>query len=122
VWHFNTLLTGADISEPADLGEGLVIVSPPGTTIMGTAGRNLTVMPCAGMGGEVGRRKNVGAGPGLPLLGDDVILEPHTAVLGPVRIGHFVRVPAGIVLTTDVPDGSEIERPRLRLRRRRDVQ
>ena len=50
VWHLNLVLTGADISEPADLGRDPVIMHPPGTAIMGTAGRNLTVMACAGIG------------------------------------------------------------------------
>jgi len=121
VWHLNSLLTGADIAAPADLGEGLVIMSPPGTAIMGTAGRNLTVMPCAGLGGEVGRREDIGAGPGLPVLGDDVILEPHCGVLGPVKVGHRVRVPAGIGLTQDVPDDMLVEGPRPRFLHRRDV-
>jgi serine O-acetyltransferase len=120
-WHLNTLLTGADISEPADLGEGLVIVSPPGTTAMGTAGRNLTMMPCSGLGGEVGRRANIGAGPGVPLLGDDVVLEAHAGVLGPVRIGHQVRVPPGVIVTEDVADYATIETPRLRVRSRRQA-
>jgi len=120
-WHLNILLTGADIGEPANLGEGLVIVSPPGTAIMGTAGKNLTVMPCAGLGGEVGRREDIGAGPGLPLLGDDVILEPHCGVLGPVKVGHRVRVPAGIGLTQDVPDDMLVEGPAPRFLRRRDL-
>lgn len=76
-WHFNVLLTGADISAPADIDEGLVILNPPGTAIMAKAGRNLTVMACAGLGSELGRQQDIGAGRGLPVLGDDVILEPH---------------------------------------------
>lgn len=118
-WHLNTLMTGADISEPANLGEGLVILSPPGTAIMGTAGCNLTVGPCSGLGGEVGRRTNIGAGPGLPLLGDHVVLEAHTGVLGPVRVGHHVRVPPGVIITEDVADYAIVEGPRLRMRSRR---
>lgn len=120
-WHLNAMLTGADVSEPADLGEGLVIMSPPGTAIMGKAGRNLTVMPCAGLGGELGRRLDVGAGPGVPVLGDDVILEPHSGVLGPVRIGHRVRIPAGVAVTQDVPDDMGLEGPQPRFIRRRDL-
>src|SRR5438105_5363064 len=79
-WHLNMLITGADISPPVDLGGGLVIMTPAGTAIMGNAGRNLTVMACAGLGGEIGRHEDIGAGPGLPVLGDDVILEPHCGV------------------------------------------
>lgn len=121
LWHLNLLLTGADISELADLEGGLVILSPPGTAIMGRAGRNLTVMPCAGLGGEIGRYEDVGAGPGVPLLGDDVVLEPHCGVLGPVKVGSRVRVPAGLGVTNDVPDDACLEAPRMRLLPRRDL-
>lgn len=120
LWHLNLVLTGADISEPADLGPGLVVMHPPGTAIMGTAGRNLTVMACAGIGGELGRREDVGAGPGLAVLGDDVVLEPHSGVLGPVRIGHRVRVGAGIAIARDVPDDTCVEWPQPRYLPRKD--
>jgi serine O-acetyltransferase len=121
IWHINLLLTGADISEPADLGEGLLIMNPAGTAIMGTAGRNLTVMPCAGLGAEVGRLKDIGAGPGYCKLGDDVVLEPHSGVLGPVKVGNRVRVGAGIALTRDVPDDTIVEGPRPRFISRKDL-
>ncbi len=113
--HFNELLTGADISPASDIDEGFVVLSPPGAAIYGKAGRNLTVMPCAGIGGEIGRRDDVGGGPGLPVLGDDVILEPHCGVLGPVKVGNRVRVGAGVLLTRDVPDDIIVEGPRPRL-------
>lgn len=121
VWHLNTLLTGADISEPANLREGLVILSPPGVAVMGTAGRNLTIVACAGLGGEIGRLEDVGAGPGLPVVGDDVTLEPHTGILGPVRIGSRVRVKAGFTAVVDVPDDAVVEGARPRLIRRQDL-
>lgn len=113
-WHLNVVLTGADISAPNDLGGGLLIVSPPGTAIMGKAGRNLTVMPCAGLGSELGRWEDIGAGPGLPVVGDDVVLEPHSGILGPIRVGNRVRVGAGIFVTVDVPDDTLVEGPRPR--------
>jgi serine O-acetyltransferase len=121
LWHINFMVTGADISEPADLGEGLLILSPPGTAIMGTAGRNLTVMPCAGLGSDMSRDHDIGAGPGLPLLGDDVVLEPHCGVLGPTKVGNRVRVPAGLGLTQDVGDDVLICGPEPRFLRRSDV-
>src|SRR4029077_20112239 len=110
-----------DISPPAELGEGLVIMSPAGTAISGVADRNLTLMPCAGVGGEVGRWEDVGAGPGLPVLGSDVVLEPHCGVLGPIRVGHRVRLCAGVVVTRDVADDTMVEGPALRFLRRRDL-
>jgi serine O-acetyltransferase len=121
VWHFNVLLTGADISEPADIGPGLLVMNPAGCAIMGRAGRNLTVMSCAGLGGETGKTEDVGGGPGVPLLGDDVTLEPHCGVLGPVQVGSRVRVPAGIGLTQNVGDDMLIEGPRPRCLIRKDL-
>ncbi len=120
-WHLNSALTGADISPPADLGPGLVVLNPAGVSIMGKAGRNLTVMPCSGLGGEVGRREDVGAGPGLPVLGDDVTLEPFCGVIGPFRIGDRVRIPSGIGVTRDLPDDCELVGPAVRMLRRRDL-
>jgi serine O-acetyltransferase len=111
VSHLNEVLTGADISPAAELGEGLVILTPPGTAIFGKAGRNLTLMPCSGLGGEIGRHEDVGAGPGLPVVGDDVILEPHCGVLGPARVGSRVRIRAGVMVTRDVPDDFVAEGP-----------
>lgn len=110
-WQLNFLLTGADISPATEIGEGLLILSPAGVALMGTAGRNLTVMPCSGFGGEMGRPEDIGAGPGLPLLEDDVVLEPHCGILGPVRVGSRVRVGAGAILTKDVPDDTVVEGP-----------
>ncbi|MDO9091238.1 MAG: hypothetical protein Q8R98_22305, partial [Rubrivivax sp.] len=110
-WHLNTFATGADISAPADLGPGLLIQHPMGVSIAGRAGRNLTVMACSGLGSELGRREDVGAGPGLPLLGDDVWIEPHSGVMGPVRVGHRVRIGAGMPVAQDVADDTELQSP-----------
>lgn len=119
-WHLNTLVTGADISPPSDLGEGLVIVSPAGVAITADSGRNLTVMPLAGIGSEIARRLDIGAGPGIPVLGDDVILEPHAGVLGPIRVGDRVRVAAGALVLKDVPADTVVEGPPVRFLKRSD--
>lgn len=118
VWHLKVLLTGADISYLADLGPGLVLLRPAGTSIMGVAGRNFTVMACGGLGGEVHREATVAGWPGVPRLGDDVLLEPHAGVLGPVRIGHRVRICAGVVVTADVADDTVVQAAAPKLLRR----
>lgn len=120
VWHLNVMLTGADISEPCDLGGGLLVVSPAGVSFMGSAGRNLTIMPLCGVGSELGRREDLGAGPGLPVLGDDVVLDPVSGVLGPIRVGDRVRVAAGTVVTRDVPSDTIVTGPSARFIRRSD--
>jgi len=109
LWHLNVGLTAADISPVSDLGSGLVVVSPAGVTIDGNAKTNLTVMPLSGLGGEVGSRVDVGAGIGLPVLGDDVYLAPHSGVLGPVRIGDRVRLAPGVFVTRDLPDDTTVQ-------------
>jgi serine O-acetyltransferase len=111
LWHLNTVLTGADISPPADLGPGLLVQLPMGVACSGRAGRNLTLMACAGLGSELGRRDDIGAGPGLPVLGDDVLIEPHGGVLGPVRVGDRVHIASGMALTVDAPADCRVEWP-----------
>jgi serine acetyltransferase len=115
------LITGADISEPANLGAGLVIISPPGVAIMGRSGVNLTVMPCSGMGAEIGRYEDIGAGPGCCVVGDDVLLEPHSGVLGPVRVGNRVTIGSGVSVAKDVPDDYKVEGPKPRFLARKDL-
>lgn len=115
LWHLNIVLTGADISPPADIGEGLVVYHPAGTTIMGSIGKNFTVMACSGVGGEVGRHETVAHWPGVPLIGDDVVLEAHSGVLGPVRIGNRVRVCSGAIVMRHVDDDMIVESPRVRI-------
>jgi serine O-acetyltransferase len=120
-WQVNVWLTGADISQYSEIGAGFVVLSPAGTAVMGRAGRNFTLMPCAGIGGEVGREEDIGAGPGLPILGDDVVMEPHTGVLGPVRVGNRVRIAAGSVVTRNVPDDGVVTLPSPRFLHRSEV-
>ncbi len=107
VWQINMLLTGADISPISDLGEGLVVVHPVAVTVVGSAGRNLLVEGHGGMGGGLDLR-DIGAGPGLPLLGHDVQLARGAMVLGPVRVGHGVRIASGCTVVRDLPDGCEV--------------
>jgi serine O-acetyltransferase len=121
IWQFNMFLTGADINAAAELGAGLVVMNPAGTAIMGKIGRNFTAMPCSGVGGETGRREDIGAGPGLAVVGDDVVMEPHSGILGPIRVGDRARIGAGIAVTKDVPADMSVEWPKPRFLRRRDL-
>ncbi len=114
-WRLNIVFTGADIDPAADLGPGLFIQNPMGVAIAGRAGCNLSVMAGSGLSRDPERRDDVGAGPGLPVLGDDVWIEPHGGVIGPVRVGDRVRIGAGVPVTQDVPDGSELQCPRPRV-------
>lgn len=111
IWQVNLFVTGADIHPTADFGPGLLILHPVGVTLVGAAGKNLTVMALAGLGGELGRREDVGGGRGVPVLGNDVYLAPAAGVLGPVTIGHRVVFSAGCIVTRDVADDETVHGP-----------
>ena len=106
--HLGLWLTGADLPAGVDLGPGLLLTAPAAISLCGRAGRNLTVHALSGLGGELGAA-DVGAGPGMPWLGDDVTLEPHAGVLGAVRIGDRVRIRSGAIVTEDVPADGVVE-------------
>lgn len=108
-WQLNCLLTGADISPPSELGPGLVIPSPAAVAISGKVGRNLTIKALSGIGAEVGRREDIGAGPGLPVIGDDVTIEVQSGILGPVRVGNRVTIGPAAHVVSDVPEGSIVQ-------------
>jgi serine O-acetyltransferase len=110
LWHVELTVLGTDISPAADLGAGLVISHPVGVVLFGKAGRDLTVMAFCGTG-ALTARDDIGAGPGLPVLGDAVELGPFSGVLGPVRIGDGVRLGPGCIVTVDVPDHAEVVAP-----------
>lgn len=113
LWHLNLLLTGADISPISDLDGGLVLLNPVGTVIVGKAGENLTVYGRGAIGG--GRSPDdIGAGPGLPILGTDVSLGFGACVLGPVRIGNRAVIEPGAIVTRDLPDDTVERSPACR--------
>lgn len=116
VWQMNLWITGADISPMSRLGEGLLILHPFAVTITGNAGRNLSIEGWGGLGGGLGM-EDIGAGPGVPVLGDDVSMARGAMVLGPVRIGDGARLGAGCTVVKDVPAGSEVTVMPVRVRR-----
>jgi serine O-acetyltransferase len=108
LWHLNLFLTAGDISMLSDLGGGFVPVHPSGITMVGAAGRNCTVVGPGGIGGGTPRKDDIGGGPGLPVLGDDVTLAPGCLVIGPIRVGHGVFVGAGAIVSRDIADGASL--------------
>lgn len=116
LWHLNLVLTGAEITLVTRIGGGFVIDSPLATGLLGRAGRNLTVHAHVVVGGSMSRR-DVGAGPGQALLGDDVELECGAIVIGPVVVGDGARIGPGAVVMRDVPAGSSVRAPAPRVHR-----
>ena len=108
LWHLNLLLTGADIGPISEIGPGLLLVHPISTQIFGRLGADCTIWGHCGVGG--GRsNKDIGAGPGLPIIGDNVTLWPNSMVLGPVHLGDGVEVGPGCTIMRDLPPGTKVE-------------
>lgn len=116
VWQINLSITGADMSPISEIGEGLLVVHPVAVTVVGSAGRNFTVEGLGGMGGGLDMA-DIGAGPGLPVLGDNVRMARGAMVLGPVRIGTDVIIGPGCTVVRDLPDGTEVLPHVVRVRR-----
>ena len=107
LWHLNCILTGADISPNTDIAGGLLIKSPIRVTAVGRAGENLTIDGHGGFGG--GRSSNdIGAGPGLPIVGDNVTIRYGSMILGPVYIGNQVILEARTNISKNIPDNTRV--------------
>ncbi len=107
-WHLDLVVTGADISPISSIGGGLFIQFPMGVIIVGNMGKNCTIHGHGGIGG--GRDiKDIGAGPGLPVVGDNVVFGFRSMALGPVKVGNNVRIGPGSFITRDIPDEATVE-------------
>lgn len=99
----NQRATGVHLEPDADLGPGLVIPFPAGVSIAARAGRNLTVLAVGVLGPDEP------AGPERrPVLGDDVLVDHHAGVIGPVRVGSRARIGPGRLVTRDLMDEEEV--------------
>lgn len=95
-----------ELSPTASIGPACLITHTGGS-FYGTAGARLSIMGTCGAG-PWGSKKDVGAGVGNPLIGDDVLLGQLCAVLGPVRIGDGARIGPGTIVMRDVPAGATV--------------
>jgi len=105
VHHFVSHWSAIDLPKTAKIGAGFALTHGWGTVIDGeaTIGSNVTILHGATIG-QVDRLGPDGQLVSLhPMIGDDVWIGPHAAVLGGVTIGTGARILAGAVVTTDVP-------------------
>lgn len=103
LWLFNQYLTGVEITPSTEIGESCYIGHPVGTIISGKLGKNVMMFGAPGIGGGMGRG-DVGAGEGLPVIGDNVVIGIRAMILGPIRIGNNVTIGAGALMIKDVKD------------------
>ena len=107
-WHINLLLNGIDIAPITQIGPGLFVAHPCGTVLVGKIGRNCFLHGQNGLGG--GRsNEDIGAGPGLPVLGDDLEFGFGAFILGSFRVGDRVKIGPRCFVSSAVEDDTEIQ-------------
>ncbi len=92
---------GLEIEPGADIGGGLYIPHPIGTTVFAKRiGRNCSIISSVTIG-----MRNEWA---FPQIGDNVFIGAGARVLGDIRIGNDVVIGANAVVIHDVPDGATV--------------
>lgn len=106
LWHMNLVVTGADIGPRTEIGGGLYLPNPVGIVLSGRLGNGCTACAQSGCGGVFAEDpRDVGGGPGLPSIGNNVVLDCGSLVLGTLVIGDGAVVGPRAVVDRDVPAG-----------------
>ena len=105
LYVFNCYLTGADISPSCMIGHSCLIGHANGVVLTCRLGNNVTVYGRNGVGG--GRQQgDIGGGPGLPVVEDDVIIGWGASIVGTIRIGRGSTIGMHTLVIHDVPPDS----------------
>ena len=109
LWLVNGWWTGADLPPSSRIAGGLFLPQPYGVVIAGAVGRDAAFGIQASIGGLLKKPdRDIGGGPGLPVLGDGVELEAGAIVLGPVHVGDRARIGPRVIILKDVRADEEV--------------
>ncbi len=103
--NIGIMLTGTDLNPRSDIGKGFIIFHTPATAFTGKIGENAVSAGALKAGGD-GSDLDIGAGPGLPVIGDNVQFGVDILILGPVKIGDGCWVLSRASIFKDIPAGS----------------
>lgn len=99
-------ITGMDIPPSTSIGGGCLL-GHGSIVLCGRIGDNFTMMGHGGVGGGFDGN-DIGGGPGLPVVGNDVVMAIQASVLGAVRIGDGARLGPACTVMRDVPPGAVV--------------
>lgn len=113
IYTFKVYLTRIEIPPATVIGSHCFLGHFP-IALNGRIGDRFTFYGNGGLGGGFDE-KDIGGGPGLPVIGDDVVMAVRALVLGPVRVGHGARLGPSCTVLRDVPDGAVVVAPSSRI-------
>lgn len=106
---FNLYHTRVEIPPTTDIGEACLIAHGCGVVLYGTIGKRATIYGDAKIGGGIDNSVDIGAGPGYPIIGDDVTLGYRASVLGAFRVGDRARLGPFALAIFDVPADAKLQ-------------
>lgn len=113
IYTVKVYLTRIDIPPTTVIGPHCLLGHFP-ISLNGRIGARFTFYGDGGIGGGFGE-EDIGGGPGLPVIGDDVVMAVRAMVLGPVRVGDGARLGPSCTVLRDVPDGAVVAAPLSRI-------
>lgn len=102
LYFLDVVLFGAELQPGAVVQPGLVVPHPVGLAFAGGVrmGRNVLLLRNVAIGGIGDPRR-----PGVPVIGDDVVVFDSAGLFGPVHVGDRSMIGRGAVVVDDVePD------------------
>jgi putative colanic acid biosynthesis acetyltransferase WcaB len=99
------LILKCEIPASVKIGDGLVIHHAIGLVINSQVviGDNVTLKHNTTIGNKEGLN---GENLGSPIIGNNVIIGPHSIIIGPIKIGDNSIIGAGSVVIRDVPSNA----------------